>query len=206
MKTNTPFAVASFLLIWLLTLTSASAFYDPGAQRWINRDPIAEQGGVNLTGFVFNAPLNLVDLFGLEIVVVPPGWQGPPKPGDTIIYTKFCEGEARVLQGNKNLIGRPGGFRTRANPMNVTAESAAVDPAQWGGRANLRPNLDKISGTLTDFSGKQIGSFSGIRDVIGGKPPKGMEGMNVRDALKKLNPGKLIVELPGAANGEAHCS
>jgi RHS repeat-associated protein len=39
-------------------------FYDPNLQRWINRDPIQEWGGINLYAFVGNAPVNLVDSFG----------------------------------------------------------------------------------------------------------------------------------------------
>ena len=63
-KTRTPvrFVIA---IIWLLTLTKASAFYDPSVQRWINRDPIEEQGGVNLFGFVGNESVNSFDPFGL---------------------------------------------------------------------------------------------------------------------------------------------
>ncbi|OQB82731.1 MAG: tRNA3(Ser)-specific nuclease WapA precursor [Verrucomicrobia bacterium ADurb.Bin122] len=33
-------------------------YYNPQAGRWINRDPIEERGGVNLYGFVNNAPTN----------------------------------------------------------------------------------------------------------------------------------------------------
>ena len=40
--------------------------YDPNLQRFINRDPIQELGGINLYGFVFNDPINTVDLWGLE--------------------------------------------------------------------------------------------------------------------------------------------
>lgn len=40
-------------------------FYDPGLQRWLNRDPIEEAGGFNLFRFVNNAPLNYVDPDGL---------------------------------------------------------------------------------------------------------------------------------------------
>jgi len=36
-------------------------FYDPQAQRWINRDPLGEEGGVNLYGFVGNGPIGAVD-------------------------------------------------------------------------------------------------------------------------------------------------
>jgi hypothetical protein len=40
-------------------------FYDPNLQRWINRDPIAEWGGLNLYSQVRNDPLNAADAFGL---------------------------------------------------------------------------------------------------------------------------------------------
>jgi len=40
-------------------------FYDPIVQRWINRDPINERGGINLYGFVGNDPINEIDPFGL---------------------------------------------------------------------------------------------------------------------------------------------
>jgi RHS repeat-associated protein len=41
-------------------------FYDPGAGRWLNRDPIGEEGGMNLCGFVNNDPINMIDLAGLR--------------------------------------------------------------------------------------------------------------------------------------------
>jgi len=40
-------------------------FYDPGAGRWLNRDPIGENGGVNLYGMVGNDAVNWVDVLGL---------------------------------------------------------------------------------------------------------------------------------------------
>ena len=43
------------------------------------------------------------------------------------------------------------------------------------------------------------GSFDGIVDIIGGKPPRGFApGTNVQDALMSLNPADLIIEPPGA--------
>jgi hypothetical protein len=35
-------------------------------QRWLNRDPIGEAGGINLYGFVANNPVNFVDPHGLD--------------------------------------------------------------------------------------------------------------------------------------------
>ncbi|MGB8371200.1 MAG: RHS repeat-associated core domain-containing protein [Verrucomicrobiia bacterium] len=40
-------------------------FYDPNLQRWLNQDPIQENGGINLYGFVRNNPINLFDQLGL---------------------------------------------------------------------------------------------------------------------------------------------
>jgi RHS repeat-associated protein len=39
-------------------------FYDPGAGRWLNRDPIGEKGGVNLYGMVGNDAVGRVDVLG----------------------------------------------------------------------------------------------------------------------------------------------
>jgi RHS repeat-associated protein len=49
-------------------------WYDPNLQRWINRDPIGENGGINLYEFVGNDPVKYVDPLGLDIWV---GGRGP---------------------------------------------------------------------------------------------------------------------------------
>jgi RHS repeat-associated protein len=41
-------------------------YYDPNLQRWPNRDPIEEVGGINLYEFVRNSPVGLVDHRGLN--------------------------------------------------------------------------------------------------------------------------------------------
>ncbi len=40
-------------------------FYNPSIERWMNRDPLGEDGGINLYGFVENDPVNWVDPWGL---------------------------------------------------------------------------------------------------------------------------------------------
>jgi RHS repeat-associated protein len=46
-------------------------FYDPYLQRWVNRDPIGEEGGYNLFRFADNSPMRVIDANGLyaEIVI-----------------------------------------------------------------------------------------------------------------------------------------
>ena len=53
-------------VLWLLLVANASAFYDPGLQRWINRDPSEEEGGFNLYVPNDNDPTDGIDPDGLE--------------------------------------------------------------------------------------------------------------------------------------------
>jgi len=48
-----------------LTLTLYRA-YNPQLGRWISRDPIGENGGLNLYGYVLNSPIRSIDPLGLE--------------------------------------------------------------------------------------------------------------------------------------------
>ena len=42
-------------------------WYDPVTGRWPSRDPIGEEGGINLYGFVGNDGVNWVDMLGLFV-------------------------------------------------------------------------------------------------------------------------------------------
>jgi RHS repeat-associated protein len=53
-------------------------FYRPDLQRWLNRDPIQEWGGINLYGFAVNNPMFWVDLFGFGPIDGFPGILGGP--------------------------------------------------------------------------------------------------------------------------------
>ena len=45
-------------------------YYDPNSCKWLSRDPLGEQGGVNLTAFCENDPVNKVDARGEEAYLV----------------------------------------------------------------------------------------------------------------------------------------
>jgi RHS repeat-associated protein len=47
-------------------------FYSAGLGRWTNRDPIAEDGGINVYAFVGNATSHFVDILGLRVPIAPP--------------------------------------------------------------------------------------------------------------------------------------
>ena len=44
-------------------------WYDPATGRWPSRDPIEEDGGINLYEFIDSSPLNFVDAFGLHAIL-----------------------------------------------------------------------------------------------------------------------------------------
>ena len=45
-------------------------YYNPGTGRWLNRDPIGEEGGKNLCAFVQNMPIGAIDLHGKKRIVI----------------------------------------------------------------------------------------------------------------------------------------
>ncbi len=101
-----------------------------------------------------------------------------------------CTGVARGLAGATNLVGHQGGIPGQT----VQLGTAAVIPQQFGfpSGAALAPYAPYISGTVGNAS------FSGVTDVIGGKSP--FPPIPVRTALQLLNPGKVIIEIPGAGD------
>ncbi len=59
-------------------------FYDPERGRWLNRDPMGEDGGANLMSVLENDVVNFVDVLGLQVLLAPTppvaprlGWAGP---------------------------------------------------------------------------------------------------------------------------------
>jgi hypothetical protein len=82
MKTNHRLPMILSLLLLAAGAQEASAFYNPQTGRWLSRDPVLElklvgpvPGGnsriipdANLFSFARNAPINLIDSFGLYVI------------------------------------------------------------------------------------------------------------------------------------------
>jgi uncharacterized protein RhaS with RHS repeats len=68
MKPIIQFPLLAF--VFFVFANSASAFYDPHIGRWLSRDPIEEDGGINLYAFVENDSPNAIDLLGLDFIAV----------------------------------------------------------------------------------------------------------------------------------------
>jgi hypothetical protein len=52
------------LLLALLSTQAALCYYCPSTGTWPNRDPIEEDGGLNLYGFILNDDINIFDYLG----------------------------------------------------------------------------------------------------------------------------------------------
>jgi RHS repeat-associated protein len=101
-------------------------FYDPNLQRWVNRDPIGENGGINLYAIVNNAPGNFIDPVGLY-----------KKRGKTIVVDR-CE--IVIIYGH-SVKSDPWRFEF---PHRCSAGAAVVC---WPGRTNNKiPPANQVPG------------------------------------------------------------
>jgi hypothetical protein len=87
-KTFRSILLALLAIFALVTQARAVGYwgrmYDPNLQRWIQRDPIGEQGGINLYQFIGNSPVNRVDPLGLTFLV-----SATPFPGQEGTYGPY---------------------------------------------------------------------------------------------------------------------
>ncbi len=161
-------------------------YYDPTAGRYLTADPLGLAAGVSLYAYLDGNPLSDIDPMGL---------------------CKNCTGMARVLKGNKRLIGKGGGFDTGPSNLTkygVTADSAAIIPSQFGlTKDQMRPLIDQISGSLED--GTKF-KFNRVRDVVDNRATRVANKWSVSqfqqsviDMAVAANDGNptFVLELPG---------
>ena len=98
-------------------------FYSPVWQRWMNRDPIEEWGGLNLYVFVGNDSINFIDLFGLDDVNL-------YEPGSTSAKAADCRG---------------------TKPNEITVGGHGTEEAAYDGRSGkLKPmSIDDLAKAIT---------------------------------------------------------
>jgi hypothetical protein len=123
-----------WMALTLLIVADAHAmrWYSPNTGRWLSRDPIQEEGGLNLYGFVGNSPVNAIDLFGMYT-----------KSGTTFSVE---ECEILIVYGHQDP-GDP--WKFTFPPVGKVAGGGAV--VCWPGRANKAiPTHNQISAPSHD--------------------------------------------------------
>jgi RHS repeat-associated protein len=115
-------------------------YYTPATGRWASRDPIGEEGGVNLNAFVSNDPFNFVDPWGLRIY--PRDFIGPIGPTDQRGLTKTQETALRELVRREKEYGVIG--------------AAAMSSNTWG---------DRLISDFNSSEGKTLPTAYGDMDL-----------------------------------------
>jgi len=150
-------------LALFFSVVSASAYYEPGMQRWLNRDPIGESGGANLFGLVVNNPVNIADAFGLLAPVAPP----LPVPGPIVgpkppIILRFPEPilYVCVVNGIMQLMTQP----CYTDPPPTPKPSPPSPPPTSCLRDNSPPyqteRCDKTSDRVDTTTGRRFCAFT----------------------------------------------
>ncbi len=132
-------------------------YYDPNYQRWIQRDPVAEQGGINLNQFVSNNPINYVDPNGLWQLTIGGGyWLG----GKITFGNNGGNGGFfhSLVNGQWNFGAYAGvgmGFYGSLDPEDSGCHKKSVETAIEGeGEIGLGPNVTLLDHIATDNEGK----------------------------------------------------
>ena len=110
-------------------------FYNPAIERWMNRDPLGEEGGINLYGFTGNNPVNWIDPWGLIKYNTTDTSKTGRLTGDTLSFAEClekCAGcELTVTggsektghsEGSKHYTGEAVDFSLAKNP-NLTGDT-----------------------------------------------------------------------------------
>lgn len=168
-------------------------FYDPMLQRWLNQDPIGEEGGINLYTYVENNPINEIDLLGLDggygnPVSGPNGPVGPSSP--------FAPGDSYYPNGylyvpKVNPVGGCIGRCIAASGGNYALAALGLSSATVG-------SIPKVVGRVGVAGGGGPWT-SGLSYVNSATKAAGIPGLGLRQFATKANPIGVGVQVLSAS-------
>ncbi|MDD2230733.1 MAG: RHS repeat-associated core domain-containing protein, partial [Candidatus Cloacimonetes bacterium] len=83
-----------------------SRYYNPILECWLSRDPITEDGGLNLYGFTYNNPINFFDILGREASGGNGGGTGTTGPKKTFNICSCLRVTAKKLRYKNTVFGK----------------------------------------------------------------------------------------------------
>jgi len=89
-------------------------YYDPMEGRFISKDPIAFEGGINVYAYTFNNPIRFTDPFGLDSA----GCDNIPSFLETPCRLECCANHDECFDDNKCTAGSWFKGSTKCNPCN----------------------------------------------------------------------------------------
>ncbi len=145
-------------------------YYRPSLGRFINRDPIGEQGGINLYAFVGNDPINRADYLGLNEAGVIPSYPSGGT-GYNPLYDPAADGY--VFQD---------GILKPAALMPPTPSEGQVAEGIMAAHYDFRFNNGSTMGFQTAFDRSTHGHIIRLNGTAGGSN----KGGNLRTAIAKI--------------------
>jgi RHS repeat-associated protein len=161
-------------------------FYSTSWQRWPNRDPIEEDGGINLYSFVGNDSVNQIDSYGLQI-------DGAATPGiGAVLMTpeELAAAQAAAARAAARLAA------AAAAAASTSFCKAPKDPCK-GLRDQLNAHLQKLQDYIADPEGHDnLGTLKnnpGLRErLIDGR---------IRALQRQINNFRKLLDACEKANG-----
>jgi RHS repeat-associated protein len=162
-------------------------WYDPNLQRWINRDPIGEWGGINLYQFVDNDPIDEVDPEGLDgfgnpipgIIIYDPS-TGTGDVGRTGLFSNPSPSGAALLSGLAGMVSEPFNilsslgdiYHEPGNPVSYLAMVPAGGLLKCVPKTKAKALDDLIKAAQKEFPGKagKIEQHHVTPKYLGGDP------------------------------------
>ena len=128
-------------------------YYDPDTGRWLSRDPLEEEGGINLYQFIGNDPVNLVDPMGLWTLQIGAGGSAGAGKGATAI-------SGFAISYSKDRSFEFGSFQTQGGGGygGVSASFSFIDIA-WSHNKSIC-DLSGSAGTVQTSVGHPLSPFS----------------------------------------------
>lgn len=164
-------------------------FYSPNLQRWINRDPIEEAGGINLYGFVGNDAMNGVDPYGFWSFYK---WLYTGDGNlDDEVFDEAMDGAAESVQATAPIAHKALDTLSYIDPTRLTV---AVDAGLYAAMGENDEALSCAAGLIPGGKqGKKVASVSravqkGEQKVIGNLENAGLQKIENNFAANRKSP------------------
>lgn len=158
-------------------------YYDPLTGRWPSRDPIEEEGGINLYGFIWNDGTNGVDYLGLDAAVKCNRCKKKPAGKMTCI---------NIEKGKQK--GKP-------YPSNEGTNNPNLEPGKYDLLPKPDSQMDEENRNLPDNQKRDDG---GKVNGPGGAPEYPRGTPSITHPSKHNNPGQARPDKPKLNNHRVH--